>query len=80
MIMNRFMQRLTFLVLDLLILLGAIFMAFLYTSPVVCLFWSLKEIHGFSFPLSFTKLWLTSMVITSLIFTVSINIKARRIK
>ena len=80
MIRNRFMRRLSFLALDLLILLEAMCLAFLYVSPVVCLFWSLKEIHGFSFPLSFTKLWLTSMVITSLIFTVSINIKARRNK
>lgn len=80
MLMNRLMRRLTFLALDLLILLEAMFMAFLYTSPVVCLFWSLKEILGFRFPLSFTKLWLTSMVITSLIFMISINIKARRIK
>ena len=80
MIMNRFMRRLAFLALDLLILLEAVFTAFLSVSPVVCLFWSLKEVIGFSFPVSFTKLWLTSMAIASLIFTVSINIKARRNK
>lgn len=80
MLMNRLMRRLAFLALDLLILLEAMFMAFLSTSPVVCLFWSLKEILGFSFPLSFTKLWLTSMGVTSLIFMISISIKAGRIK
>ena len=80
MIRNRVMRRLAFLALDLLILLEAVVTAFLYTSPVVCLFWSLKEILGFIFPVSFTKLWLTSMVTASLIFTISISIKARRIK
>ena len=80
MIRNRFMRRLAFLALDLLILLEAMLIAFLSASPCVCLFWSLKEILGFSFPMSFTKLWLTSMGITSLIFTISISIEARRIK
>jgi hypothetical protein len=80
MIRNRFMRRLAFLALDLLILLEAVLIAFLSVSPCICLFWSLKEILGFSSPMSFTKLWLTSMGITSLILTVNISIKARRIK
>lgn len=80
--MKRFFYKLTAIVLTRLLLFIEIYVISIFgVSPVMCLFWSLKEVFNLEVPIgrfAFLALWQLSCIVVTVIYSIIIDCKYRK--
>ena len=79
--MKRFFYKLTAIVLTRVLLFIEVYVISIFgVSPVMCLFWSLKEIFHLEVPsgqFAFLALWQLSCIVVTIIYSIIIDFKFR---
>jgi CDP-diglyceride synthetase len=80
--MKRFLRKLTAIVLTRLLLLIEIYVISIFSvSPVMCLFWVIKEafhLEAFSGRFAFLAIWQLSCIVFTVLYSIRIEIKYRK--